>query len=237
VGYDIGSASNAIYAQIFKTLPAIMKIRQIVLFLLIINSLSACYGQTKIIYHEYEPTASDFAIVKWNISKDRLPKNYLRETIDDHGRVIELQFFENNSNLFDRLCYLSPWVKYEYPNDTTIIEYHLDGNGQPESNLECETPSKVTYYLNKNKTIILKTKPEYLVDTALYLSNGWTLNSINEELMAIKKNQKTYPVIGYFSKSKSKLNGKFPVSTAFNIKVFYFNITEKTEIEKVLNKK
>jgi hypothetical protein len=199
--------------------------------------LTICYGQTKIIYHEYEPTASDFAIVKWNISKNKLPKNYLRETIDSHGRVIELKFFENNSTLFDRLCYLSPWTKYEYPTDTTIVEYNLDGKGKAESGLECEMVSKVTYYLNTDQNLILDTKTEYLVDTAFYLSKGWTLNSINKELIGLRENQKTSPVIGYFSKSKAKLNGKFPVSTAFDIKVFYFNTSEKTEIEKALKKK
>jgi len=205
-------------------------------FFLIFHILTGCYGQTKTIYHEYEPTASDFAIIKWNISKDKLPKNYLAETIDSHGRVIELKFFENNSSMFDRLCYLSPWIKYEYPNDTTIIEHYLNGIGLPESGLECEMPSKVTYHLNKDKDLILNTQPEYLLDTTLYLANGWTLNSINEALIGVKENQKTYAIVDYFSKSKAKLNGKFPVSRDFDIKVFYFNITEKPEIEKALNK-
>jgi hypothetical protein len=151
--------------------------------------------------------------------------------------VTEIKFFENNSTIFDRLCYLVPWIKYEYPNDTIIIQYYLNGNGQPESGLECEMPYKVIYYLNVTKKYILKTQTEYNVDSALYLANGWTLNSINETLNELNKNQKTFPVVDYYSKTIAKFNGNFPISKDFDINTIYFNTTEKEEINKAMTKK
>lgn len=199
--------------------------------------MTSCCGQTKVVYHEYEPTASDFSIVRWNISKDALPKYYVAETIDKKGRVIELKFYQNKSTIFERLCYLVPWIKYEYPNDTTIIQYNLDGYGHPESGLECEVPSKVIYHLSKDKTQILSSKSEYQIDKVLYLANGWTIKAINDALNALKTDQTTYQSVDYYSNSKSKLNGKFPISKNFDINEYYFNHAEKTEIEKALARK
>jgi hypothetical protein len=219
-------------------LPAIMRTRQTTfLLLLLLFCISSCEGQTKIVYHEYDPTASDFGIVNWNIPAGKLPRHYLTETVDKKGRVIEIKFFENNSTIFDRLCYLVPWVKYEYPNDTMIIQYYLNGNGLPESGLECEIPYKAIYYLSDDKKHILKTQAQYHIDTALYLANGWTLDSINETLTELQNNQETFAVVEYYSKTRAKLNGYFPISKDFEIGRFYFNDTEKKEIIKALKKK
>lgn len=210
-----------------------MKTLNHIAILILISTFVSCSGK-KEIYHEFEPTASDFLIVKWNISKTILPKYYLKETIDRRGRVIELKFFEKNKIKTNRLCYLVPWIKFEYPNDTTIIQFNLDHNGNLESGLECEVPSKVTYTLNKSKTQILESNPEYQLDFQYYLDNGWTNESISQAMELLKENQYSYQTIDYYSKSKSKLNGKYPVSNDFDIASYCFNQLEKQEIEKAL---
>lgn len=203
--------------------------------LILICTFVNCSGK-KEIYHEFEPTASDLSIVEWNISETNLPNYFLIETIDCKGRVIELKFFEKNKIITNRLCYLVPWIKFEYPNDTTIIQFNLDHNGNPENGLECEVPSKVTYTLNKSKIRILGSNPEYQLDFQHYLDNGWTNESISQAIESLKENQIRYQTIDYYSKSKSKLNGKYPVSKDFEISSYYFNQLEKQEIEKALNR-
>jgi hypothetical protein len=196
--------------------------------------VTSCYGQTKKVYHEYEQTASDFNIVRWNISKDNLPNYHLSEEIDKYGRVIEIKFYENNSTVFDRLCYLVSWIKFDYPDDSTIIQYNLTGYGETDSSFECESPSKVTYYLSKDQKQILSSQIEFRIDTSFYLKNGWTIEGIKETLQEIKANQKTYQTVEYYSKSIAKYNGKFPVSNEFEIESYSYNSIEKEEIEKGL---
>jgi hypothetical protein len=207
--------------------------------LLIVLTLSNCSGQTKIIYHSFEPTASDYAITKWNISHLNLPKYYVKETVDNKGRVTELKFFEAKSIIKNGLCYLSPWIKFEYPNDSTIVEYELDGAGNKLTSLECPMPYKAIYHLTKDLKIIKKTEEEYYFDRALYLKNGWTNQEINSSMKDIEqeKNSGTYPIVGGFLKSWSKLNGKLPISKDFILSKFYINQVEKNELVKALNKK
>lgn len=199
--------------------------------LILISILVSC-SENKKIYHEFEPTASDFSIVKWNIEKRILPEYFLIETIDWNGRVIELKFFKKNKIITNRLCYLVPWIKFEYPNDTTITQFNLEENGNLISGLECEVPSKVTYTLNKSQTLILESIPEYQIDFKHYMDKGWTNESILKAMELLEENQNPYQTIDYFSKSKSKLNGKYPVSKNFDIDDYYFNQLEKQEIEK-----
>lgn len=213
-----------------------MKIQHVA-FLIIIFCFSNCTKLNKTYYHEYEESASDFRIVKWNLSIDSLPRNYIKETTDKFGRVIELKYFENKLLKTEHLCYLSTWIKYQYPNDSMIIQLNLGSDGNPESNFECGMPSKTIYYLTNDKRKILKTETEFKIDTAHYLANGFTKNSIKEVIKEIKKGEKTSWIIEGYSESISKLNGIFPISKEFDTTLLNFNKLEMTEIIKALVRK
>ena len=190
----------------------------------------SCNGQEKFLNHQFEPTASDFRISKWNLKSNETSDYYLTEKIDSQNRVTELKFFKNGENDFDHLCYLQTWIKYEYPNDFTIIQTNLNSNGIAEANIECELASKVIYHLSQNKKIILKTESEYKFDQTPYLKNGWTKNELLQTIKELKENEQTALIIDYFSKSFSKLNGIFPVSSEFDIEQFYFSELERNKI-------
>ena len=208
--------------------------KTILLLLVLTVSFATCYSQTKIVYHQFEPTASDNVIIRWNIHSDSLPKRFVRETIDNTGRVIELKFYENNSLDYQRLCYLLTWIKFEYPNDTIIVQTNLNANGDKVCDLECGVPSQTTYHLTRDQKTIISSTNECFIDTAFYLKYGLTMESIIKSLSEIKRSDKTVPIIGEYSKSIAKLNGKLPVSKDFDISLFYFNETEKLEILKAL---
>ena len=190
----------------------------------------SCSGQEKILKHEFEPTASDFRISKWNLKQTETNEYYLTEKIDSQNRVTELKFYKNGENDFDHLCYLQTWIKYEYPNDSTIVQTNLNLKGIPEANIECELASKVIYHLSENKKRIKKTESEYKFDQTPYLKNGWTEKEIVELIKELKSTEKTANIIDFYSKSTSKLNGIFPVSSEFDIEQYYFSELEKEKI-------
>ena len=194
----------------------------------------SCSDRHKILYHQFEPTASDNAIIRWNISSDSLPKWYVQETVDRKGRVTDLKFYENGSLNYDRLCYLPPWIKFEYPNASTIVETSLDANGKESCDLECGLSSQTTFYLTNNQKTIVQSSNKCSIDTLFYLKNGFTSSEIDSAVREINGGPNIAPMIGGYSKSFAKLDGKLPVSKSFDIKTFYFNETEKREILKAL---
>jgi len=198
------------------------------LFLFLFNV--SCIGQEKKYYHEFEPTASDFGITKWNIKQIDSVNYYVSERIDSENRVIELKFYENGKNNFSHLCYLQTWVKYEYPNDTTIIQLNLNDKGVPEANIECELPSKITYHLSADQKLILRTEYEYDFDHSHYKNIGWTEEFISKILLELKSQESNAFLIDFYSKSFEKLNGIFPVNNEYDIETFYFSKLEKEKI-------
>jgi hypothetical protein len=146
-----------------------------------------------------------------------------------------LKFYKNGKNNFDHLCYLQTWIKYEYPNDFTIIQTNLNNNGIAEANIECELASKVIYHLSQNKKIIVKTESEYKFDQEPYLKNGWTKKELLQTIKQLKENEQTSLMVDYFSKSSSKLNGIFPISSEFNLEEFYFSELEKDKVLSGIN--
>lgn len=226
-------------AQLFilPPLPVIIKDMKLLLTSLLILIGILTHGQTKQYFHEFYETASDIHINKWNIDEENLPLAYVQETVDSKNRVIELKFFTNKSLNYDHLCYISVWIKYEYPNDTTIIEYYLDSNGEENAEIECDMPSKTTFILSQDRKRILKTKSEYNFDKHFYLNNGWTETELNEIIETLTSEKRTDLVISYFSKSYQKLNKLFPVSKDFKIEQILFSEKEKEEIIKSLKEK
>jgi hypothetical protein len=199
------------------------------LFLFLLNV--SCIRQKKKYYHEFEPTASEFRITKWNIKQIDSVNYYVSEQIDSENRVIELKFYENGKNNFSHLCYLQTWVKYEYPNDTTIIQLNLNNKNVPEANIECESPSKITYHLSADQKLILRTEYEYDFDHSHYENIGWTEEFISKILSELKSQESSASLINFYSKSFEKLNGIFPVNNEFDIKTFYFSKLEKEKVK------
>jgi hypothetical protein len=197
-------------------------------FLMNIN----CNGQENISYHKFEPTASDFGITKWDISQKDSSYYYLTEKVDSKNRVTELKFYENGKSSFDHLCYLQTWVKYEYPDDTTIIQTNLNSEGIPEANIECELPSKIIYHLSENKKSIISTEYEYEFDHIHYQKIGWTKEFLSGIITELESHESNASIIDFYSKSLNKLNGIFPVNNEFDIDTFYFSTLEK---EKIIN--
>ena len=188
------------------------------------------------LYHEYYESASDFVITKWNCDKNDLSDMYVIETIDSQHRVTELKFMHNGKLNDASLCYLTAWLKYDYPNDTTIVISYLNANGKPEANIECETPSATTYFLSSDGKTINDSQTKYEFDPEPFYEIGWTEEFLEKVLVELNENNDMIsPCIDYYSKSKSKMNGIFPVSTEFDLEKYYFNETEKKEIKTVGN--
>ncbi|RXQ87120.1 hypothetical protein EO244_16705 [Ancylomarina salipaludis] len=211
-----------------------MRSSALVLFFVLIGFI--CLGQTKTFYHEFYETASDIHIKKWNINKANLPSAYVQETVDNQNRVIELKFFKNGTLDYTHLCYVSVWIKYEYPDNNTIIEYYLNSKGQENAEFECEMPSRTTFKLSENQKIILSTESKYKIDKSFYIENDFEESQLNEIIKSLESQANTDRVVSYFCKSYYKMNGIYPVSNEFDINDLMFSDVEKAEIEKSLKK-
>ena len=210
--------------------------KHILTSLLILTGILS-YGQIKQYFHEFYETASDIHISKWNIDKENLPLAYVMETVDSKNRVIELKFFTNKSLNYDHLCYIYVWIKYEYPDENTIIEYYLDSNGEENAEIECEMPSKTIFKLSKDNREILNTKSEYNIDREFYLNNGWSEKELNGIIKSLKSENSQDRIVDYYSKSYYKLNKIFPISKDFKIEQYLFSEKEKEQIIKSLKEK
>lgn len=207
-------------------------------FCLLISLLLSAnsFAQSTFLYHSFKETASAFKILKWNIPADSLPECYIRETIDAKGRVTELNYFKNGTTDFQTICYLFPIIKFEYPDDTTIIQFNLGGDGEKQDGLECATPYKTVFHLSADQLLIKKASAEFFADTAYWLSNGLTLDSMKKQIAELKNNEKLGEYVSGYEDSYAKLNGLFPIAIDFNFKDIFFTQLEKKEIEKALLK-
>ncbi|MEI7802653.1 MAG: hypothetical protein WCI97_08420 [Bacteroidota bacterium] len=195
------------------------------------------FGQSTYLYHSFKETASNFKIVQWNISPDSLPVCFIKETIDARGRVAELNYYKNGTTDFQTICYLFPIIKFEYPNDSTIIQYNLSGDGEKQDGLECATPYKTIFHLSHDNLTIKNSDSEFYVDTSYWLNNGLTHDSIKKQLAELKNNEMLGAFVNGYEDSYAKLNGLFPIANDFNFKDIYFSQLEKKEIERILGKK
>lgn len=204
-------------------------IKKIFIQIIFITQISA---QT-VLYHEYEPTSSDFKIIKWNINADSLPNWYLIEKTDNNGRVTELNFMKNGSYLSPSLCYLPTRIKYEY-SFNTIAQYNYFGEDIAYAD-ECENVFKKVYHLNDNN-YIYKSENYYEYDTENHSKKEiQELKRFISEVM--EENEfSVSPFIGYYQYSLSKMNKIFPISEEFNSDDFTFEELELLEINKCLKK-
>jgi len=185
-----------------------------------------------ILYHSYNNSASDFHINKWNIDSINLPARYVIEKVDQKGRVKELKFFKEKSLKYSILCYLNPWVKFDYPSERIIIAYFLNYKGEEDANIECGMPSKITYYLSEDRKTIIDSKSEYNLNKEFYIKNGWDKTELENLLETLNSEKLNSQVVSYFSNSFNKMNGIYPTSKEFNIKDALLSDAEKNEILK-----
>ena len=96
--------------------------------------------------------------------------------------------------------------------------------------------SATTYFLSSDGKTIKDSQSKYEFDPKRYYEIGWTKEFLENVIIELKANNKTTsPFIDYYSKSKSKFNGVFPVSNEFDLEKQYFSETEKKEIITVGN--
>ncbi len=200
-----------------------------------------CFGQGKVIYHEIELTASIHQVIQWNI----LPKNfpppgnipfyYIKESIDQKGRVTELKFLDRSGNFADATCFEPIWLQYQYPNDTTIILVYLNEDGKSSCDLECGIPDQSTYYLSHDQKKITQVRYRCIPDTAMYTKAGLSRDEIRDSIKEFEEPGLSSQIVGY-EYSFAKLNGKFPVGTDFDNRMMLFSNSEKSAIQKALKK-
>lgn len=123
---------------------AFIKSILILVFLLLNNSM---FSQEKVLFHEYYETASDWEIVRWNISDTANVVQVLKEVVDDQGRVIELVFLRHGKMIDGGLCYLATRIEYEYQDRKIITRlYKAD---QPMLATYCEGSYMSISHLNE----------------------------------------------------------------------------------------
>ena len=189
-------------------------------------------------YHSFEETTSSFRILEWNIAENELPNLYLKETIDEFGRVSELKFYSGDKVIMNSLCDVAPWYKIEYPNDTTIIVSNLNSLGEIGGDIECGTPSKTTF-LFKPDTFELKfSSSENILSDKM--KEIWLSQISENELNSLIEQSKTetdspgYIVPYLFSYQKFK--GHFLIDSKIDLKRVYLSEQIKKRVLETLPK-
>jgi|TARA_R100000789_G_C2984303_1_gene144357 hypothetical protein len=167
-----------------------------------------------------------------------LPQYYFIETVDEQGRIVDLRFMENGEIISNHLCYLSPWMKFEYPNSKTIVQYNLSADGSKFSDIECDMWYKTIYTLNEEQDKILQTEIEYSIDTTAYLTDyGWTKEELFPILESLENKKFDARTVAGYIKSTAKLNGKFPIGDEFDLQLYNYTGLEFEELKKLMNNK
>lgn len=190
--------------------------RNSIFFYLLLGSLYLfTYGVKEkpcVYYHKYHQTASDWNIDKWNL-KDTTGENYLlKETVDEKGRVVKLEFLEKGV-LSGSLCYLANKVTFKYQKNK-IIETLYSGDSLMYAT-DCEMYYQTIYHLNEKNFIV---KIERL---AKYDLNNLGESSLRQWKEWVPEHKLANPdsrsVVDYFYYSYAKLNGIYPVSKSFKL--------------------
>lgn len=193
-------------------------INAIVTILLILPII--IYGQSTTLYHEFQPTASGWDVVEWNV-KDTSGKTFLiKETVDSSNRVAELQFLCNGNLISDHLCYLPNRVTFEYI-ENTIVEKAFSGD-KPLLGYPCENYHKSIYYLD-SQNIIIKIEREAIVE---YADSGSSeIRTFEDNFpfhIALYPDSSEFLRLDYYFYSFAKLDGLYPVSKNYNLAEDYF---------------
>ena len=182
--------------------------KQTIIILTII--LSGIINAQEVDYHLYSPTASSWDIVEFSLYNKKGHQFLLKETIDNKGRVIELEFLKDGKLINDPLCYLANRVKFEYL-DNKIIEtlYH---NNQYLFATDCEMYFQTVYnlddagYILKTESISIYDSSEVEKDEIEKLKEWFPEKKI--EMDSIGKNLE----VEYYYHSSAKMNGIYPIN-------------------------
>jgi hypothetical protein len=193
--------------------------KQIITILIVILT-GIVNGQEKVLFHSYIPTASSWDILEWNVSDTSDTKWHLKETLDNQGRVIELEFLKDGKLVDDPLCYLANRITFEY-NQNQIIEtlYHFN---QEIYTTDCEMYYKTIYHLDKKGFI---TKRESF---AKYDFDGLEKSEIEKLKKFVPEHAVMTDSIGtnleveYYYHSFAKMNGIYPVNKNYEFKDDYY---------------
>ena len=171
-------------------------------------------------YHLYSPTASSWDIVEFSLYDTTGHRYLLKETIDDKGRVTQLEFLKDGKLINDPLCYLANRVTFEY-FDNKIVEtlYH---NEQELLATDCEMHFQTIYHLD-NEGFIEKTE-----SLAKYDFSGIEKDEIEKwkewvpERKVVKDTVGVNLQIEYYYHSWAKMNGVYPVNRNYEIVEDYY---------------
>lgn len=209
---------------------------KIVLPLLLVLNFSLAFGQDKVLFHEYSPTASSWNILEWNVPDTTGKVWILKETVDKEGRVVELAFLENGQLVSDPLCYLANRVTFSY-EDGKIIETLFLGRNYLLAT-DCEMPYKTIYHLDKSDHI---EKLEAFAEFDYTQFDSATIAQLKEWIPEHKVTKATdSPLqVDYYYHSFAKMNGIYPVSVGFELieDYYYGDEPEKSSIKNGLKRK
>lgn len=189
--------------------------------------LTGCFVQAqdldqgpRVLYHSYSRTASSYDVVEWNVGETNNPW-LIRETIDDQGRVVELEFLERQELLDHPLCYLASRVTFEY-TDNQIIEtlYHGD---EAIIATECETEFKSIYHLDE-EGYITHCERFFLFDfTGMTAAEQEALKEyLPDEHVIVYDSLGMNLEVEYYYHSFAKLNGHYPVNKNYTFEDDYY---------------
>ncbi|MGV3529435.1 MAG: hypothetical protein ACO1OO_11115 [Flavisolibacter sp.] len=189
---------------------------------LLIATLSVCLllltsscnvEKNTVLYHKYYQSASDWNIVAWNLRDTTGERFLLRETVDKKGRVIMLEFLENDS-LSGSLCYLANKIKFDYSKNA-IVETLFLGDSLMYAT-DCEMHYKTIYHLDRENYL---TTSEQFARYDLENLGGSTLEQWKQWVPPhIIIDTTNNPLrIDYYTYSFAKMNGIYPVSRNFKL--------------------
>ena len=201
--------------------------KKIVLIIGVFLLTNAVFSQEKILFHEYEPTASDFRIIQWNIADTTNVKWVLKEIVDNQGRVIELIFLENGKEKQRWLSYIATRVTFEY-QDRKIIVRRYQADQPLLTNSELEIWYKSIHHLDEENFIVKREKffifdfsdmmdSVSIMETKKYISEH---HSVVLPGLKINRWGNEFDIqlsVLYYTFSYAKMNGIFPISRNFEI--------------------
>jgi len=198
---------------------------KIVMIIILLGTTLFCFAEETIKYHYFYSTASLPKLIEWDVKPDTLNDIYIKETIDELGRVKELRFLHSNE-LVQFSVHNPSVIKFEY-FDNLIISTMFTATGN-KMNPEC--PWKIIYTVNNNEIVSVIEFNDYRPFCTLKIEG---ISEEQREKFRIKaelekdgiESQICY-IWGY-EYSMAKLSGKNLVSKEFFEKKHHFAYSEE----------
>jgi len=202
--------------------------KKVILISIVFFSLDFSYGQN-ILFHEYSSTASSFDIISWNIDTTSYP-SYLRETVDQEGRVTKLEFLVDGKFRENSLCYLANLVLYQYEPDRIIEKKFY--NEKLKMSMECAA-WKTEYCISNG--YISKVINHFDMDSIYYSKE--LISQANKDLEPYKQILATDSInlaVEYYYHSFAKLNGYYPTNKEYKFEEghYYYDDSPENELIK-----